>query len=445
MNRWWEVDATERFWLEATDRHDIGADLRAPLLDDGGKDNWRYTLFRTARIGDVVLHYHKGEDVQGIIGFSIIAGISEDIEIVWAARGRYSIAKDADPRPRPGYRIPLRGLYRFTKPLTLEELRSHRDDIADVVATQEKVSAPPLYFPFELSSKRELRLLQGYAFKLPKLFLSTFVELNMAIAAADEATIGDAVFPLEALEKIARNPSWSRDELILALDLYLKHRASPPGKNSVEVDELSKFLNAMGQALGVGDKATYRNPNGVYMKMMNFRRFDPDYTDSGKVGLTRGNKEEEFIWADFSNDLPRLAQVVNAIRQAVTDHSNDSELSQADDPDFHEAEEGRVLTRLHRYRERSRKLVEKFKAAELKKHSRLECAACKFDFSEKYGKAGNGIIDVHHTKPVHTLAEGDKTNLADLVLLCPNCHRMVHSSKRWLTVSQVSDLINKDC
>jgi len=34
----------ERYRLEATDREDLGADLNAPLYDDSGKENWRYTL-----------------------------------------------------------------------------------------------------------------------------------------------------------------------------------------------------------------------------------------------------------------------------------------------------------------------------------------------------------------------------------------------------------------
>ena len=85
-----------------------------------------------------------------------------------------------------------------------------------------------------------------------------------------------------------RNPPWTRDELILALDLYLRNRRSPPGKNSPEVNELSELLNKMGQALGLSEMEKFRNPNGVYMKLMNFRSYDPEYTKDGKVGLTRG-------------------------------------------------------------------------------------------------------------------------------------------------------------
>jgi hypothetical protein len=32
----------------------------------------------------------------------------------------------------------------------------------------------------------------------------------------------------------------------------------------------------------------FRNPNGVYMKLMNFRRLDVEFQAQGKTGLTRG-------------------------------------------------------------------------------------------------------------------------------------------------------------
>ncbi len=253
--------------------------------------------------------------------------------------------------------------------------------------------------------------------------------------------LSDDVTNEPAVSASKRNPVWSRDELILALHLYLQHRASPPGKDSPEVARLSLLLNDMGRVLGLGNGLTYRNPNGVYMKMMNFRRFDPEYTKSGKVGLTRGNKDEVNVWTEFSADLARLAGVCKAISSTVRDHLTDSELVDTDDPNFVEAEEGRVLTRLHRVRERSRKLVKEAKAAALKKHGRLFCQACGFDFKKAYGDRGNGLIDIHHTKPIHTLASGDRTRLEDLALLCANCHRVVHSSRRWLSVEEVSDMV----
>jgi len=233
-----------------------------------------------------------------------------------------------------------------------------------------------------------------------------------------------------------RNAAWSRDELILALHLYISHRLHPLLKDSAEVRELSQFLNKMNALLGMSGTETFRNSNGVYMKMMNFRRFDPEYIADGKVGLSRGSKDDELVWLEFSDDPVRLDEVASAIRLAINSPSTE-EFSGSDEPGIQEAEEGRVLTRLHRYRERNRTIVEKRKESALQKHGCLTCEACGFDFSEVYGDAGNGLIDVHHTKPVHTLAEGEKTKLEDLALLCANCHRVVHSSRTWLSVEEV--------
>jgi len=90
----------------------------------------------------------------------------------------------------------------------------------------------------------------------------------------------------------SRNPHWLRDELILALELYLRNPQSPPGKTSKEVIELSATLHLLGQRLGRATEGKYRNENGVYMKMMNFRRFDPSAVAEGRVGLSLQPKSQ---------------------------------------------------------------------------------------------------------------------------------------------------------
>ena len=88
---------------------------------------------------------------------------------------------------------------------------------------------------------------------------------------------------------MARNPPWSRDELLLALDLYLRHRKNIPSQDHEEVVRLSKELVALGGAMG-SQFQNFRNPNGVYMKLANFQALDPIYTSVGKKGLARGGK-----------------------------------------------------------------------------------------------------------------------------------------------------------
>jgi len=42
-----------------------------------------------------------------------------------------------------------------------------------------------------------------------------------------------------------KNPSWTRDEHLIALDFYLMHQPTIPGKDSTEVHELSLVLNSL--------------------------------------------------------------------------------------------------------------------------------------------------------------------------------------------------------
>jgi len=423
---WWDKWPDQKFWLEATDRQDIGADLRAPQLDESGKDNWRYTLFMGAKPGNIVLHYDSRTEPNGIVGWSVIAGAPRAEPITWGARGSYAREKGIKPHERAGYVIPLSGFQRLATPVTLTRIRALEPTLAAVLADLKRKYREPLYFPFELSPKRPLRPLQGYAFKLPREFLALFPELSDLL----ETTERD----VEAAP--ARNPAWSRDELILALDLYFLNPASPPGKQSQEVIELSRLLNRMGRALGVHGLGDFRNPNGVYMKMMNFRRFDPAYTGQGRVGLTRGNKDEQVVWNEFAGDRPRLAKLAAAIRAAV-ERDADELVELSIDDEGMEAPEGRVLTRLHRVRERNQKLVEQRKTKALREKGALTCEVCEFDYEKRYGKRGYGFIEAHHTRALASLPENGMTKLEDLALVCANCHRMIHAQKPWLSIEEL--------
>jgi len=235
-----------------------------------------------------------------------------------------------------------------------------------------------------------------------------------------------------------RNPIWSQDELILALDLYVKTGGNPSGADFTLVDQLSDTLNKLHRLSGVTGSDTLRNRNGVYLKVMNFRRFDPAYLDQGKVGMQRGNRLEAVLWAEYDGKVSELAADAEAITQAVNG-TNEAALAKAPLAEPYEGEEGGVIMRLHKRYERDPKLVrEKRKAAAAA--GSMACEVCGFDFEAAYGELGAGYIEVHHTKPVHTLQSGTKTKLEDLALLCGNCHRIAHRKRRSLGIVELRDI-----
>jgi 5-methylcytosine-specific restriction enzyme A len=80
--------------------------------------------------------------------------------------------------------------------------------------------------------------------------------------------------------------------LILALELYFRHNPNQINNNHKEVVKLSDILNSLPIHEDRPNQEKFRNPNGVYMKMWNYLRFDPNY--KGK-GLERGSRLEEEV------------------------------------------------------------------------------------------------------------------------------------------------------
>lgn len=85
----------------------------------------------------------------------------------------------------------------------------------------------------------------------------------------------------------------------------------------------------------------------------------------------------------------------------------------------------------------------KLRKAAIKIHG-LQCHICGFDFSSVYGILGEGYIEVHHKKPLHSLDEEVLIDpKEDLITVCANCHRILHRHRdKIITVDELKDQIN---
>lgn len=234
-----------------------------------------------------------------------------------------------------------------------------------------------------------------------------------------------------------KNPPWTKDELILALELYLRDRTSIGNKKHQEVLKLSEALNRLPSAIGYQKGENFRNPTGVAMKLSNFLRFDPFY--KGK-GLARGNKLEKEVWETYSHQPQQLSILKKAILDNIIYLTNQP-YDESDDTTT-EALEGKLLTKVHSVRERNKFIVDKKKSSILKKTGALKCEVCSFNFKNTYGSLGDGFAECHHTKPVSQLLPNERTKLEDLAIVCSNCHRMIHRSKPWKTINELKIIIN---
>lgn len=231
------------------------------------------------------------------------------------------------------------------------------------------------------------------------------------------------------------NPAWTRDELILALDVYLRRRGHIPSPRDSDIVDLSDLLNRLPIHTVRPDLEKFRNANGVVLKITNLAALDPQYPGAG---MSRGSHLDAVVWDRYSGHPDELRRVADAIRSA--DAAFELPIVPEADEDDIEADEGRLLTRLHRVRERDRRLVERKKAGVLSSNGALSCEVCRFDFAATYGTLGERFIEAHHIVPLSE-AGASRTSLADLALVCSNCHRMLHRAKPWIGPRQLRDLL----
>lgn len=90
-----------------------------------------------------------------------------------------------------------------------------------------------------------------------------------------------------------KNSNWTREQTIVALNLYCK---IPFNRVSSNHPEIIRIANIIG-----------RKPNAVKMKIGNFGSFDPELKERGIVGLGNTSKMDEIVWNEFNSNWDNLA------------------------------------------------------------------------------------------------------------------------------------------
>lgn len=219
---------------------------------------------------------------------------------------------------------------------------------------------------------------------------------------------------------------YSYEEVVLVCDLLVSNgwKALDRRRDPL-VAELSSLMRQM-HPERAAESEKYRNVNGIGHKIYDIAVHREGYRGAPK----NGGQHEKPVLEAFEQRPAEMHELAMAIRASITEPVPDTAPPALLDLD-QEYEEGSCFERRHLGRGRSPEArSDKIKRARAL-HGAIRCEACDFDFEAIYGDHGRDYIECHHRNPLSAVGTS-KTKLADLALLCSNCHRMIHRCKPWL-------------
>lgn len=149
---WWADDADERYWMESTDRPDIGGDLRNYAETDAGRRIAPAELLREMAVDDIVFHYDKKANPGALVGYSRV------------------VSEAATEDQLDGRRWLEREIAEYTpiSPVTLDEIRVAASSLLELFDAIKDRGKPPYFLPIIRGPGGVAQPPNAYVSKVPR-------------------------------------------------------------------------------------------------------------------------------------------------------------------------------------------------------------------------------------------------------------------------------------
>lgn len=216
--------------------------------------------------------------------------------------------------------------------------------------------------------------------------------------------------------------SFTRDEVILALDVLYSSNNGRVTADSEEIKELSRLLNRLPIHPAENRRPDFRSPNGVAVHLRRFYLSCLSCKKSPSVGDLFFRIA--FEYEDRVNEIHSIARAIRKNKEAFVSLFG----SPLEDDGF---PEGALLGHLHR-------MIEQRDGA--KQTVKDHCGICNSRPVLCY-RNGDQLLQ-NHLLVAPTVMEHSKRYGADNFLtVCPTCHAALHRYRPWLSRKNCEDVL----
>ena len=212
------------------------------------------------------------------------------------------------------------------------------------------------------------------------------------------------------------NVGFTRDEIILTLDVLYSAGDDKLTKNSPKIEELCSVLQTLPIHPEEKRPPNFRNTVGVSDQIRGFQE--------EAIGVERSRwgigKKFHKIAEEFQGRTDELHEIANAIRRNK-DYFCSCNFGQVEENSGFP--EGSLLAHLHR-------VIERRDGKKIPKKER--CEICQIDMGRIYDE-GDGCLEQHLLVPIVKLDAGKKYGADEFITVCPNCHAVLHRYRPWRT------------
>lgn len=218
-----------------------------------------------------------------------------------------------------------------------------------------------------------------------------------------------------------RPPKWTRDEVILAVDVFNKNKRQT---SDSEYQALSDLLKSL--PLIASDTRTdcFRNYFGVRRQLLALELTKRKNSKDPHVG------EIFYIVAEiFEDKQDELHKIANAIKRCLpmVKHYTFGSIEETRGFQY-----GAILGHLHR------NLEKKHGKAILKNAER--CELCGIHPHSIYNLVNEAILETHWLVEPSDYDEGVVPQKKDMLVVCPNCHSALHQAYPWIDKNQLTTI-----